>query len=467
MGIPVSQAGLVAAVSCTVAAFPLLLWIVQAVRFRRLQTASFLRRQQCLRNKLADSTRSKRHVAPVHDSRWSGYRHFIIESVIRETPSTSSVYLTATDNKSLANFLPGQFLTIRFNIPGCKRPVVRCYSLSDSSEKPYYRISVKRVAAPADQNDFPPGRVSNYVNDGLSAGQILEVKAPSGDFFLDESSHRPLILLAAGIGITPMMSIVEHLAAIGSKRLIVLLYGVVNSADHPFRHRLQVLTTNCPNLHVLNCYSQPQPTDVQGRDFQIRGRVSVELLKKLLPSTAAEQKSNSISNADVVRESSEHWKPIDCDYYLCGPGPFMETIYQDLLRINVDPQLIHFEAFGPASVKAIAGSSPNPASQSPGGESKIDSETIEAEVRFVKSEIFTKWQGRDGGGGSANLLETAESLGIEVDSGCRAGNCGACAVGLLSGEVEYPTGNPADCPPGHCLICIARPKHNSIVELEA
>ena len=213
-----------------------------------------------------------------------------------------------------------------------------------------------------------------------------------------------------------MMSILQHLRNINSSRLTLLLYGVRNSAEQAFADAIKQITDTRDNFHVINCFSRPLPTDVPNEDFQVGGFVSVDLLKQLL--------------------SNNH-----CQFYLCGPPVFMESIYQGLVEWQVPQGRIFTEAFGPASL---------------GKKKQSDVQTSDAiaakydqldPVTFKKSDQTVLWSAH-----YESLLELAEANGIFPDSGCRAGSCGSCETAVVAGKVRYPDGQPVDCTPGACLL---------------
>ena len=362
-------------------------------------------------------------------ARWQGFRTFVVTRLERETESCTSVVLRPADGKPIPAFLPGQHLTIRFAIPGQDKPVVRCYSLSGPSDSDEYRITVKRVPPPANRTDLPPGCASNHINSELKEGDRLDVKSPAGHFFLDVSTGRPIVLLAGGIGITPMLSMIETLVASGHRRPVLLVYGVRHGGDHPFRERIRQLVRSNDWLHSVVCYSSPRAgEDRLGRDYDLPGYVSVDWMRKLLPNKR-------------------------CDFYLCGPPPFMQSVYEGLIDWGVSESQIRFEAFGPASIKRKRSQTKN----LDGAAVTPSQPTIQ--VRFQPGGQTVAWSGQH-----ESLLELAEANGIAIDSGCRSGACGTCQVRLAAGTVEYPEGVDPDVSPGECLACVARPKDN--VELE-
>src|SRR5687767_5852453 len=150
---------------------------------------------------------------------WNGYRKFEVARKVVECDEVCAIYLKPHDGKSLAQFKPGQYLTFQLAVPGRDKPLVRCYSLSDSPHRAdYYRVTIKKERAPADRPDLPCGAGSSYFTDVVKEGDILDVKAPSGHFYLDMAKSHPVVLIAGGVGITPMLSMAQALAASGSKR---------------------------------------------------------------------------------------------------------------------------------------------------------------------------------------------------------------------------------------------------------
>lgn len=379
-----------------------------------LNRKQFNRSQQQLRETISE----KSHQAPAQNksNSWTGYRPFIVSKVVKETDATTSVYLQPEDRKAIPDFLPGQHLTFRFQIPGQNKPVVRCYSLSDGPGKDYYRISVKKSLPPRG-TEHPPGLVSTYINTEVKSGDRVDVKSPSGHFFLDESSSNPVVLLAGGIGITPMVSMIDRIIHSGSNRLVILVYGAVHLKDQAFSQHLKGIAKAHDNIHVMSCFSKPHADDVKGVDYQVEGFASVDVLKQVLPNNA-------------------------CQYYICGPPPFMNSLYDGLIQWQVPEKDIFFEAFGPASIKR----------KSDSAAVKSDDAAPMDPVTFSDSQKTVVWNPD-----SNSLLDLAEANDIAIDSGCRAGSCGTCETELISGKVKYIDGANADCPPGKCLVCIARP----------
>jgi ferredoxin-NADP reductase len=259
---------------------------------------------------------------------WSGLRSFRVDRKVFEDVAQSicSFYLVPEDGQALPPFKPGQFITFTLGIPvpGGQQKIVRCYSLSDAPHADHYRVSIKRVPAPPDSS-LPPGLGSSYFHDQVAVGSKLQVRAPSGHFHIDQG-HAPVVLIGGGIGITPMLSMLYWLLAQQPQREVWLFYGVRNSQELVMAPQLRQLAAQHPQFHLQLCFSNPLPGDQPGRDFQHQGRVDIQLLRLLLP-----------------------LKPFH--YYICGPGPMMQSMVAALEDWGVPDSQIHYEAFGPASIK--------------------------------------------------------------------------------------------------------------------
>ncbi|MEK9629932.1 MAG: 2Fe-2S iron-sulfur cluster-binding protein [Nitrospinota bacterium] len=349
---------------------------------------------------------------------WNGFRKFRIASKVKETHDITSFYLAPHDGKPLPGFIPGQYLTFQLHIQGQAQPVVRCYSLSDSPYHPErYRVSIKRVLPPRDEPNAPAGLASNYFHDNLNEHDIVDVKAPSGHFCLNMTEKSPIVLLAGGVGITPLLSMLNALVEIESQREIWFFLGVRNKKEHVMKEHLENVAKENNNVNLKIFYSSPEESDVKGTDYDVEGRVTVENFKPFLPSS-------------------------NYDFYICAPPPMVKDLRADLASWGVPKANIHFEAFGPATVKKC----------------KTDSDKEQApkiDIRFTKSGKILAWNPS-----ATSLLEFAEKNGIPLDSGCRAGNCGTCLTAIKNGEVTY-VGEPGSPPEeGSCLACIAVPKGN-------
>lgn len=415
----------------------LLLWIVVGIA---LQIALWLgieawhhwrEFQQLRRSGAALSADSMAQVPqasePATVSAWSGLRTFRVERKVLEDggQSVCSFYLAPQDLQPLPEFLPGQFLTFRLDVPtpqGGAEQTIRCYSLSEAPSPEHYRVSIKRVPA-ADGGDLPPGRASNYFHDHVHPGSLLQVRAPGGHFHIDRSDA-PVVLIAGGIGITPMLSMLNWCLREQPGREVWLYYGVRNSREVVMKAHLDALAAAHPHFHLRLCFSDPLPDDRAGHDYQHRGRVDVALMRSQLP-----------------------LKPYH--FYICGPTAMMESLVHALEDWGVPDARIHFEAFGPASIKRRNAPGIAPAQSTLG----------DIMVTFAKSGKQLPWQL-----GAGSLLEFAESQGIVVNSGCRAGGCGSCQTAIVAGEVAYQQAPDCDPEPGSCLLCVCTPKTSVTLE---
>lgn len=350
---------------------------------------------------------------------WNGYRKFEVAKRVREADDVCSYYLVPHDKKAIPAFKPGQFLTFHVRIPNHSKPLTRCYSLSDApAGNGPYRITVKRIPAMAPNGK--PGVVSNYFFDHLGEGDIIDVAAPAGSFTLDPGADRPVVLIAGGIGVTPLLSMLEAiLKGPNPGREVWFFYGVTCKRQHAFRTRLKELAETHKNLHYICCYSHKEEGDRQGEDYHFDQMITLNLLQQSLPSN-------------------------NFPFYICGPSPMMSAVTEALEQWGVPAQDIHTEAFGPASVKQLH---PTESAQT-------------YEVAFAKSGKTVTWSSESG-----TLLDLAEQAGIAIDSGCRAGNCGSCLVAVHEGRVHYLHTPAAPVEEGSCLTCLALPKSKLVLDI--
>ena len=191
---------------------------------------------------------------------WEGFRPFIVDRKVPESETITSFYLRPEDGEPLPPYMPGQFLTFRLNVPGHSTPIMRTYSLSDSPKhKDYYRVTIKRLLPPADPPGLPPGLSSNYFHDHVQAGTRLCVKAPRGKFYLDPSDTTPVVLLSGGVGLTPMVSMLNAIVESDSKRPVWYVHGTRDGREHAMGPHIRRMAVENANVHVHVNYSQPQP----------------------------------------------------------------------------------------------------------------------------------------------------------------------------------------------------------------
>ena len=357
-----------------------------------------------------------------------GFQTFRVDCKVVENANQSicSFYLVPENGQPLAPFLPGQYLTFSIDLPtitGGTEQIIRCYSLSDAPRPNCYRISIKRLYAPTGSETLLPGRASNYFHDQVSVGSLLKVRLPSGHFHIDQSDA-PVVLIGAGIGITPMLSMLIWILSNQPGREVWLFYGVRNGLEVIMKAHLEGLAILHQNFHLRVCFSAPRPEDVYESDYHHQGWVNINLLQAQLP-------------------------PKSYHYFICGPTPMMENLVPALEDWGVKDNFIHFEAFGPASIKRRSSIEDKP--------NKVGA--VDIVVTFTESGKLVKWLPF-----ASNLLEFAEANGVTLNSGCRAGSCGSCQTKLRSGEVTYQYPPDFDPEYGTCLPCVCVPKSSLILE---
>ncbi len=354
-------------------------------------------------------------------SGWQDWRNFVVERKVEESQEITSFYLKPQDQGEIPNFQPGQFLTIKLDIPEQSRPTIRTYSLSDySSSGQYYRLSIKREPAPKGL-DVPPGIASNFMHDRIQVGSIIPAKPPSGKFALDVQQSIPIVLVSNGVGITPMLAMAKATTLLNPQRQIWFFHGARDGSFHAFCDEVEAIAQQNPNLTIHYAYSKPRPED-EGH-YQSTGYVDVPLIQSL------------------VKQEAE--------YFLCGSPPFMDSIRTGLREAGVPDSRVFFEMFTKAS-KTTAEVTSTSAPATVKGEG--------AEIVLSKSEKTLSWQGD-----ADSLLEFLEANNVNPDYSCRQGICGTCECRLVEGEVEYQQPPTASVPEGSVLICISKPKTSRIV----
>jgi len=352
---------------------------------------------------------------------WDSFRPLRVVGIEAESGQVLSLRLAAPDGSPLPAALPGQFLTLRLRPDPDDAPIIRSYSLSGSPGEPEYRISVKLE---------PHGAAGTYVHTHVRTDDTLDVAAPRGTFTL-RPGDAPVLLLSAGVGVTPVLAMLHALAAENSTREVWWLHGARNNAEHLFARESHDLLAALPHAHSHVSYSKPAPEDRPETDYQSTGRISVDLLVRLgVPRTA--------------------------DAYLCGPPAFMDGLIPALVAFGVDPARIHAELFGAgAALTPGIALSPTEAPHPPPGTPGTG-----PMVSFARSGLAAPWDTDHG-----TLLEFAEACNVPTRWSCRTGVCHTCETGLLSGAVAYapePVEPPGD---GNTLICCSQPREDVVLDL--
>jgi ferredoxin-NADP reductase/MOSC domain-containing protein YiiM len=347
---------------------------------------------------------------------WRGFRPLRIARKVRESDNVISLWLEPADGQPVAAALPGQFVVLRLG-----PALMRSYSLSGEPGGSYYRLSIKQEAH---------GAASRYVHEKLAVGDSVDASAARGSFTL-RPGDTPVVLLSAGIGVTPVLAMLHALAAEASTRKIWWLYGARNGHQHPFAEEVRGLLEALPHRHSHVYYSAPDPADRPGFDFDAPGHLDMRAI----------QQCNL---------------PLDGDFYICGPSPFMSGLTAGLAALGVATDRIHTEIFGagPSVTPGIAASPHRPPHlpEGPPASGPL--------VSFARSGLDVRW-----GPSFQSLLELAEACDVPVRWACRTGVCHTCESGLVAGKIGYrpdPVDLPAD---GIALICCSQPESDVVLDL--
>ncbi|WP_043781312.1 MOSC and FAD-binding oxidoreductase domain-containing protein [Rhodococcus sp. JVH1] len=352
---------------------------------------------------------------------WTGFRPLTVTGMQAESRSVFSLSLAAADGSPLPTWLPGQSITLRLPPTSGNAPLVRNYSLSNRPGSSRYRIAVKQE---------PHGAASGYLRAHVRVGDTLEVAAPRGTFFLSDTDE-PVVLVSAGVGVTPVLAMLQSLVAARSARRVWWVHGARDSAEHPFAKEARVLVNQLAHARAHICFSRPSSTDRQGVDYTSKGRLSAALIADL-------------------------GVPCEADAYLCGPATFMTDLTAVLADHGLDPDRIHGETFGAgaALTPGIAVSSstpPHPPTGPPGSG---------PDVSFSRSGLTVPWNPRHG-----SLLDFAEACDVPTRWSCRTGVCHTCETAALSGDVRYDP-EPVEPPAaGNVLICCSQPTDSVVLDL--
>lgn len=345
---------------------------------------------------------------------WRGFRRLVVVASREESADVRSFDLAAEDGLPLPPALPGQHIVLRVRPHPDAPAVTRNYSLCGPPRSPIYRIGVKNER----------GLASEFLHRSVRAGSRVEVGAPRGSFTLGEGVT-PVVLISAGVGVTPMLAMLYGAAATGARtpRRVWWLHSARDRAHHSFAQEVNDLLANFPAPKRCVVYSRPTPADMLGHDFDRPGHLSPKLLQ-------------------------DNGVPRDADFYLCGPPRFLDDFQQGLAAWGVPRSRIHVEVFGRTSaltpgISNVAAALPH-RPDGPAGDGPM--------VTFLRSGLAVPWDPRFG-----NLLELAEACAVPVRWSCRSGVCHNCESGLIEGEVAYAP-EPLDAPAeGNALICCAMP----------
>lgn len=254
----------------------------------------------------------------IREHAWTGWRGFKIVKKIPESEQITSFYLQPVDGGKLPEFYPGQYVSVRIYVPEWNLIQPRQYTLSDSPGKDTLRITVKREDG---KGKTPAGKVSNLLHKNYDVGDIIDLSAPAGEFYLNQQGKNPIILMSAGVGITPMYSMLSFLHEKQSNRSVHFIHGTHNGKQHALREKVNEIVEKSPTFNRFIFYSKPDGEDRQGIDYDYQGRMDINRIDQ------------SIFDKDA-------------DYYLCGPVEFMKDEGKKLKEKGIPPEKIHVEAFG-------------------------------------------------------------------------------------------------------------------------
>jgi ferredoxin-NADP reductase/predicted pyridoxine 5'-phosphate oxidase superfamily flavin-nucleotide-binding protein len=341
-------------------------------------------------------------------SYWSGKRRFVCVERHRESPDVASFVLRPRDNAPIGPVEPGQYITV--SLPdGTGAMRQRSYSVSRRPDGQSLRITVRRIGA---------GGISDLLHEKVEPGTELLVGVPAGRFVLSSPPGRPIVLVSAGVGITPLLPMLEHLAREDDGREVWFIHAARDGGHHLFAEEAQSIVgrANDDRIHLVSCYSRPR----HGDECDLAGRIDAAALVGLVP----------------VR---------DVDFYICGPEAFMTSLSDGLVALGASPDSIRFEAFAAAE----------------GGLLDLSGTQIlsDSKVTFAKSGKTAIWTPLEG-----SLLDLALQNSVDVAYSCRVGDCQSCVQRIVSGIADYPAGEVPLLAYDQVLLCQAVPRGDVVLE---
>jgi ferredoxin-NADP reductase/ferredoxin len=351
-----------------------------------------------------------------------GFRPLAVTAIDQESADVLSLTMKSSNGELPPTPLPGQYVVLRLQRTASGPPLFRSYSLSGPPSTERYRIGVK----------IEPNRAAGtYLREHVRVGDALEASSPRGSFIL-QSGQRPVVLLSAGIGATPVLAMLFALAAARSTRQVLWLYGARDRQHHPFAAEVRRLIVALTNGRSYVCYSSPGLSDRMGEDFDATGHLSRSVF-------------------DDVRV------PREADVYLCGPTRFMAAMKEALAARGVTPERIHVELF--SGSESMAPGVVSAAARAP--HLPTDDANTGPLISFARSGIAAHWKAS----AYPSILELAEACDVPVRWSCRTGVCHSCESGLISGVVTYhpdPLDPPAD---GNVLLCCSSPQSDVVIDI--
>ena len=350
------------------------------------------------------------------------WRILEVADVVQESVDCRSFYLVDPYGQPLTEFRPGQYVMVRPAMAGAYQ-ATRCYSLSSSPDARFWRITVKLQETSLDSARANIGGLSAWLHRTIGKGDCLFIGGPSGQFYMPVESAREIVLIAAGVGITPMASMLRWSLEHTPDRKVTLLYQARNSEHWPLGRSIHQWQNDFASLQSHTFLSRADADEIESLSSELSGQFHAG---KLDGTTAAKLADNP-----------------NADYYICGPDTWMEQMREQLIACSVPSERVHWESFGSQAAPKIT-------------------ETVECDartIRFTLSNTESQWRDPD-----QSIWELAKANQIELPSGCLSGVCGSCRVKLISGEVHYDRQIGVELASGECLTCVARPSTDLVLE---
>jgi hypothetical protein len=339
------------------------------------------------------------------------FTDYIVDRIMVESTTIKSFYLNPLNGMRVPSFIPGQYVTVKLRIAGEEQELIRSYTLSDSPDKDYLRITVKRE---------PTGKASSYFYNSVTVGDIIPISKPVGNFMLDTNSPTPVVLLSAGVGITPMLSMTEYLQKNQPDREIHFIHSSRNKHVQPMLLRLQEIEALSKRFNLSVLHSAPLEDEMLNRDYHLSGRITREHIPTVHPGAS---------------------------YYICGPRDYIKDIRELLSQLGIPAGQVFFEYFSESVKEQLT-------------EETSKHEEKSFKVKLLRSGKEVIWDQRKG-----SLLELIESAGLNPANSCRMGTCATCESKLVKGSYEYdpePFMEPSD---DNILICCAIPTSDMEIEV--
>lgn len=367
----------------------------------------------------------------------SQFRPYVVVEKRRESRIITSFVLRPLERDGWRSFKPGQYLV--FRIPTSDgQHILRHYSISnDPAVDGAYRITVKREGS--SREGVPDGLGSCYLHDHVAPGAVLHATGPRGAFTLDLESTRPIVLLSGGVGLTPLVAML-HAAKTLPNRRVAFIHACLDGTVHALADEVDTVAATHEGVLIHTVYQKPTDEDRIRRRYRSEGLITKDLLQTLLPLD-------------------------DYEFYVCGPPPFMRSVFEILLGLGIRKERISYELFGPASAYGLelllpqAAANPGPIAVSTAPPLSAKMKALAPTVTCSRSGRVLTWDPRH-----ESLLALLEANGLRPEFSCREGVCGTCSTPLVNGAVRY-TGDPLEPKDGEILLCCSQPTRSIVIDI--